>query len=137
MLKLSLVPLLLAALVSVFFGIRYLLTREYMPYHAVVTGKAWSQLEPGVQTAIRGMLRIVGGGILAYGLALLWLLLPLNRGEPWAAWAALTISAAILLPTLYVTVMLRRFQPNAKTPIVPTAVVIALVLAGVGASLFT
>ena len=136
MLKLSLVPLLLAALVSVFFGIRYLLTREYMPYHAVVTGKAWSELEPGVQTAIRGMLRIVGGGILAYGLALLWLLLPLNRGEPWAAWAALTISAAILVPTLYVTFMLRRFQPKAKTPIVPTAIVLALVLASVGNSFF-
>lgn len=135
MLKLSLVPLLLAALVSVFFGIRYLLSREYMPYHAVVTGKAWSQLEPGVQTAIRGMLRIVGGGILAYGLGLLWLLLPLNRGEPWAAWAALTISAAILVPTLYVTIMLRRFQPKAKTPIIPTVIVLALVLAGVGASL--
>ncbi len=135
MLKPSLAPLLLAALVSVFFGIRYLLSREYMPYHAVVTGRAWSQLEPGVQTAIRGMLRIVGGGILAYGLALLWLLLPLNRGEPWAAWAALTISAAILVPTLYVTIMLRRFQPKAKTPIIPTAIVLALVLAGVGASL--
>jgi len=134
-LKPSLAPLLLAALVSVFFGIRYLLSREYMPYHAVVTGRAWSQLEPGVQTAIRGMLRIVGGGILAYGLALLWLLLPLNRGEPWAAWAALTISAAILVPTLYVTIMLRRFQPKAKTPIIPTAIVLALVLAGVGASL--
>ena len=137
MLKLSLVPLWLAALISVSFGIRYLLTREYMPYHAVVTGKAWAQLEPGVQTAIRGMLRIVGGGILAYGLTLLWLLLPLNRGEPWAAWAALTISAAILVPTLYVTVMLRRFQPKAKTPIVPTAIVLALVLAGVSASLLT
>jgi uncharacterized protein YjeT (DUF2065 family) len=132
-LKLSLVPLLLAALVSVFFGIRYLLTREYMPYHAVVAGKAWSQLEAGVQTAIRGMLRIVGGGILAYGVALLWLLLPLNRGEPWAA---LTISAAILVPTLYVTIMLHRFQPKAKTPIVPTAIVIALVLAGLGTSFF-
>jgi hypothetical protein len=135
-LKLSLVPLLLAALVSVYFGIRYLLTREYMPYHAVVAGKAWSQLEAGVQTAIRGMLRIVGGGILAYGVALLWLLLPLNRREPWAAWAALTISAAILVPTLYVTIMLRRFQPKAKTPIVPTAIVIALVLAGLGTSFF-
>src|SRR2546429_318335 len=107
-----------------------------MPYHAVVAGKEWSQLEPGVQTAILGMLRIVGGGIFAYGLALLWLLLPLNRGEPWAAWAALTISAAILVPTLYVTIMLRRFQQKAKTPIVPTAIVIALVLAGLGTSFF-
>jgi hypothetical protein len=31
--------------------------------------------------------------------------------------------------------MLRRFQPKAKTPIVPTVVVLALVLAGIGASL--
>jgi hypothetical protein len=136
-LKLSLVPLLLAALVSVFFGIRYLLSREYMPYHAVVVGKGWAQLEAGVQTVILGMLRIIGGGILAYGVALLWLLLPMNRGEPWAAWAALAISGAILVPTLYVTIMLRRFQPKAKTPVVPTVIVMALVLAGVGASLLT
>ena len=135
--KLSLIPLLLAALVSIFFGVRYLFTREFMPYHAVVSGKSWSQLELGVQTAILGMLKILGGGFVTYGLALLWLLLPLNRGESWASWAALTISAATLVPTLYVTIMLRRFEPKAKTPIAPTVVVVALVLAGVGASFLT
>ena len=93
--KLSLIPLLLAALVSIFFGVRYLFTREFMPYHAVVSGKSW------------------------------------------ASWAALTISAATLVPTLYVTIMLRRFEPKAKTPIVPTVVFVALVLAGVGASFLT
>jgi len=132
-LKLPLVPLLLAALVSIFFGIRYLLTKEFMPYHAVVSGKSWSQLELGVQTAILGMLKILGGGFITYGLALLWLLLPLNRGELWATWAALSITATTLVPTLYVTIMLRRFQPKAKTPVVPTLIVMALVLASVGA----
>ncbi len=127
----------LAALLSIFFGVRYLLTKEFMPYHAVVARKSWSELEPGVQTIILGMLRIIGGGLATFGLALLWLLLPLNRGEPWAAWAILTISVTTLAPTLYVTIMLRRYEPKAKTPIVPTLVAIALALAGVGTSLLT
>lgn len=125
----------LAALVSIAFGVRYFLTKEFMPYHAVVSGKAWPELGRGVQTAILGMLKIVGGGLTTYGLAVLWLLLPLNRGEAWAAWAVLTISAATILPTLYVTLWLRRFEPKAKTPVVPTAVVLVLVLAGVGIAL--
>jgi hypothetical protein len=135
--KLPLIFLSLAALLSIFFGVRYLLTREFMPYHAVVAGKSWSELELGVQTIILGMLRIVGGGFATFGLALLWLLLPLNRGESWAPWAALTITATTLVPTLYVTIMLRRYEPKAKTPIVPTLIALALVLAGVGTSFLT
>jgi hypothetical protein len=124
---------LLAALVSIFFGVRYLLTNEFMPYHAAVAGKSWSQLELGVRTAMLGMLKIVGGGFITYGLALLWLLTPLYHGELWAPWAVLSITATALVPTLYVTVTLRRFEPKAKTPVVPTVIVLALVLASFGA----
>lgn len=135
--KLPLVFLLLAALLTIFFGVRYLRTKEFMPYHAVVAGKSWSELELGVQTIILGMLKIIGGGFTTYGLALLWLLLPLNRGESWALWAVLTITATAIVPTLYVTVMLRRFEPKAKTPVVPTVIALALVLAGVSISFLT
>jgi hypothetical protein len=133
--KLALLPLVVAALVSIAFGIRYLLAKQFMPYHAVVTGKPWAELELGMRTAILGMLKIVGGGLLTYGLALLWLLVPLERGERWAVWAILTVTASTILPTLYVTIMLRRFEPKAKTPVVPTLVVLALILVGVGGSL--
>jgi uncharacterized protein YjeT (DUF2065 family) len=125
----------LAALLPIVFGVRYLLTKEFMPYHAVVAGKAWTELDGGVQTIVLGMLRIVGGGLISYGLATLWLLLPLSRGEPWAIWAILTTSAASIGSTLFVTVWLRKVQPKANTPIAPTAVCLALVLAGVGAAL--
>jgi hypothetical protein len=134
-LKLSLLLLSLAALISIAFGIRYFVTKQFMPYHSTVAGKSWQELDRGIQTAILGMLKIVGGGLATYGLALLWLLVPLNRGESWAAWAVLTISAATILPTLYVTIWLRRFAPKAKTPVVPTLAVLILVLAGVGAAL--
>src|SRR5438067_8575240 len=126
--------LLLAALLPIAFGVRYLRTKEFMPYHAVVAGKSWIELDPGVQTIVLGMLRIVGGGLLTYGIALLWLLLPLGRGEPWAVWAVLTLAGATIGPTLYVTIMLRKVQPKANTPIVPTLVALGLVLAGAGAS---
>ncbi len=68
-------------------------------------------------------------------MSLLWLLLPLHRGEVWAVSAALTVSLAVVGPILYVVVSLRRIQPNAKTPIVPTLVVLVLVMVATVASL--
>jgi len=124
----------IAGLISIAFGIRYFLAREYMPYHAVVAGRPWAGLEPGLRTIILGMLKILAGGFMTYGVALLWLLIPLNRGERWAAWAAITLTLATVLPTLYVTIALRRAAPAARTPIVPALVVLLLALAGAGLS---
>jgi hypothetical protein len=126
----------LAGAVSLLFGIRYLFARQFMPYHAAVAGRSWSELEPGVRTVILGMLRIVGGGLAAYGLALLWLLIPLGARQPWAAWAVLSLSACVVLPTLYVTLWLRRAAPAAHTPVAPTLVVLVLVVTGAALSFF-
>ena len=131
----ALVSLVLAAVLALVFGARYLLTKSFMPYHAVVLDKAWPALEPRLQIIILGMLKVAGAGLLGYGVSLLWLLLPLNRGEAWAAWAALTISLAVVGPILYVVVSLRRIEPRAKTPIVPTLVVLVLVVVATIASL--
>lgn len=136
MVTLQLVLLSIAALLSIAFGIRYFLAREFMPYHAVVAGTTWSQLTPGLQTIILGMLRIVGGGLTTYGVALLWLLLPLSRHEAWAAWAALTVTISCVVPTLYVTLLLRKFEPAARTPVLPASIVLALAVIGAGASFF-
>ena len=125
----------LAALISILFGIKYFTTREFMAYHAVVSGRQWSEVERGMQTAILGMLRVCAAGFVTYGVLLLWLLLPLKRGETWAAWAILSSALTMLVPILWVTISLRRFEPKAKTPIVPSAVVLVLVLAGAGLAL--
>ena len=105
-----------------------MLTKTFMPYHATVLDKPWDALEPRLQTIILGMLKVAGGGLLGYGVALLWLLLPLHRGEAWAAWAALTVSLVVCGPILYVVVSLRRFEPKARTPVVPTIAVLILVI---------
>jgi len=123
------------ALISILFGVKYFTTRQFMAYHAVISGKQWAEVERGMQTAILGMLRVCAAGFVTYGVLLLWLLLPLKRGEGWAAWAILSSALTMLAPILWVTIWLRRFEPKAKTPIVPSAVVLLLVLAGVGAAL--
>jgi len=111
------------------------LSKTFMPYHAAVLGKSWPALEPRLQVIILGMLKVAGGGLLGYGLSLLWLLLPLQRGEAWAAWAALTVSLVAIGPILYVVIWLRRFEPAARTPIVPTLVVLGLVIVATVSSL--
>lgn len=131
----TLMALVLAAALALAFGARYVLTKAFMPYHAAVLDKPWTVLEPRLQIVILGMLKVAGGGLLGYGLVLLWLLLPLQRGEAWAAWAALSISLAVVGPILYVVVWLRRIQPSAKTPIVPALIVLVLVAVGAIASL--
>lgn len=67
MLAVQLVLLSLAGLISIAFGVRYFLAREYMPYHAVVAGSSWAELEPGVRTVILGMLKILAGGFIEGG----------------------------------------------------------------------
>ncbi len=120
--------MLLAGIFSIGAGVRYMLAGEFMPYHAVVAGKSWAQLEPGIQTIVTGMLRIVGGGFAACGVALLWLLVPLSRGERWARWAALTTAMTVWIPTQYVTLMLKNAAPQAQPPIVPTVIMLGLVV---------
>jgi hypothetical protein len=58
----ALVSLVLAAILALAVGVRYLLTKAFMPYHAAVLGKSWAVLEPRLQTIILGMLRVAGAG---------------------------------------------------------------------------
>jgi hypothetical protein len=136
MLNLALIPLLLVALAVIVFGVRYMKCDAYLPYHSAVAGKSWSELDAGVQRIVLGMLRMIGGGFATFGVTLLWLSFALHEGARWAPWAILTVSAVMLVPMLLVAVQLRSFQPDAQTPVRPTLVMMALIVLGVGLSLF-
>lgn len=127
---LSLVAFGLAGLLAVSIGVRYFVTREFMPYHATVVNQPWSALEPRLQAIILGMLQVAGAGLAGCGCAVLWLLLPLQRGEAWAAWAAASILLVAIGPILSVLLGLQRISPEAKTPVVPTVAGLALVVVG-------
>ena len=128
MLKLAIVLILLVSATSVAFGLRYLLTKEYMPYHAQVSQSSWAEIPTRLQAVILGMLKVVAAGLIALGIALGWLTLPLSRGESWATWAILSVVLVNGLITIYVTVTLRKVEPTAKTPVAAAATSVALVM---------
>lgn len=135
MLNCALAAVLVVALGGILFGVRYMRREAYLPYHAVVAGKSFAELDPGVQAVILGMLKVIGGGFATLGVTLLWLCFALHEGARWAPWAILTISAAALVPMLYVATTLRTFRPGAPTPVRPTLVMMILIVVGVGLSL--
>lgn len=129
-LNIQLTLVLLAALISLAFGVRYFTSKGYMPYHAVVAGKAWAEVDPRMQTVILGLFKIAAAGFCTYGVSLLWLLLPLRAGAVWASWAVLTLTVIEVAPSLYVTLALRKTAPSAPTPVLPAAIVLALGVVG-------
>jgi hypothetical protein len=135
MLNLALAAVLLVALGAILFGVRYMRRDAYLRYHAEVAGKSFVDLDPGVQVIILGMLRIIGGGFVTLGVALLWLCFALYKGAGWAPWAILSVSATALGPMLYVALALRAFRPEAQTPVRPALAMMVLIVAGVALSL--
>lgn len=132
--KIAILLILLAGVASIGAGYQYMISTEFASYHADVVAKSWSEIEPAIQSMILGMLTVLGGGFMASGFSMLFLLIPISRGELWAHWAILVITSAMWVPAQYVTIALRTEAPEALTPVIPTAFIISLVY--VGAILF-
>ena len=125
-----------AAIVAIAFGIRYLAATQFMPYHAVISGRTWSELEPGIRDILLGSFKTIGGGFITFGLILLWLLVPLSEHRPWAGWAVLTLTISAVAPVLYVATNLNRSFPSAGVPIIPAAAVFVLGMGSAASALF-
>ncbi|KQZ45031.1 hypothetical protein [Duganella sp. Root1480D1] len=107
--------LVLIASGSIAFGLRYLFAQEYMSYHAELTGLTWTEIPARYQAVILGMLKMVGAGMLAFGVAVIWFVFPLYLGERWPIWAIFSVVSVHGLISVYVTLILRRVNPSAKT----------------------
>lgn len=128
--KVALALMLLAGIGAIAVGVRYALAQQFMPYHEVIAGKPWGQLEPGVQAILRGMLKILGAGFAAFGVALLAFAWGGARGDRWPAVASAVTCVVIGAPTLYVTLFLRTVNARAETPVLLTLVLMGVTLAG-------
>lgn len=106
------------------FGVLYLVTPRFMPYHAAAVGQGWSELTPGVQALILALFRGVGGGLLATSAAILVMIVwAFRRNLSWSYWAIPLVGACSSVPTLYATLFLK-----SKTPASPPWQVPALCL---------
>ncbi|MGK7949110.1 MAG: hypothetical protein AB4368_09980 [Xenococcaceae cyanobacterium] len=101
------------AVVSIVFGLIYLIKNQFMPYHSEALGLSWSDLKPNFQVLILALMRAVGGGFLATGLTMLILLIiPYRAGEIWSIYAIPAISLCTSSGTLYATWLVKTRTPG-------------------------
>lgn len=132
MLIFAILILALISMSSMAFGLIYLFTKEYLFYHAQLVGLPWTEIPSRYQAVILGMLKMVGAGMLAFGVAISWLLVPLSRGELWATWAIFSIVATHGFISIYVTIILRRVNEKAKTNVLSACLGVVLSVFALG-----
>ena len=115
-------------------GARYLLARQFLPYHAEVVGSSWAAVDPGLQRLILAALHGAGASIIAGGLALLLMLaIPWRRGERWARHGVPALALVGLVPLLVIALGLA--SAGAGTPWMLIAGANAVTVVGWGLSL--
>ncbi len=103
----------LVAFFLIIFGVIYLTRPTLMPYHLEAIGRSWTDLDASMQTLFLALMRVAGTGFLVTALSMLMLLLiPFRAGEIWASYAIPAIGLMQLLPTLAVTMYVRKHTPG-------------------------
>lgn len=116
------------------FGLRYLLSSSFLPYHAEVVGGPWETLAPGVQQLVLATLHGSGAAAVAGGFALgLLLAIPWRRGERWARHGVPALALMGLVPLLAIALELA--STGAATPWLPIAGANLVTMIGWGLSL--
>lgn len=120
----------LSALLSMLFGIIYLVRSTFMPYHQEALGKPWQQLDQKLRVLLIGLMRTAGGGLLATGVsAAILLLIPFRAGESWSIYSIPAIGLLTAIPALYATIIIR-FQTRAHTPVAASSIAVGLLVIG-------
>jgi len=92
-------------LITIVSASTYLLSDEFMPYHASMIGQSWNDVNPSYQTLILGLMKAVGAGWLSVFIAASILLIMYFKHEiKWALWAIPAIGFPPVLVNLYIAI---------------------------------
>jgi hypothetical protein len=120
----------LSAILSMLFGIIYLVRSKFMPYHQEALNKPWQQLDQNLRVLLIGLMRTAGGGLLATGTSVaILLLIPFRAGEFWSIYSIPVIGLLVAIPTLYATALIR-LRTHAHTPVVASSLGVGLLVIG-------
>lgn len=133
--KIAFACYLFVGLVSILFGLRYILASQIMPYHQEAVGVPWGDLPPRIQKFLLASLHGGGMSMILFGTSVLILLLiPFRRGEVWSRWALAVLCVPAQLATLYLALDLH-LSTRASTPWPLGAFMTVLVLAAMALSM--
>lgn len=129
--RLGVALVVVSALLGIQSGILCLFVfHEYREYHVVVAETSWPDLPAGLQTVIYCILKLVGGGFMAFGVGMACLIFPIARGDNFARCCAICLAVCVWGPALYACFVLRDANPAAEPPLGGVLVMLLLPIAG-------
>jgi hypothetical protein len=121
---------LFATVLSITFGLVYMVSKEFMPYHAEVVRMQWADLDPAIRVLFHSSMKLIGGTWLANGVAMgVLLIIPFRKGLKWAYWAVPIIGLIAAATALYATIYVAQ-NTLATPPWIFPAVGIGLLIMG-------
>ena len=63
------------ALILIAIGLRYVRSKEFLPYHAMALGRDWNSLDPALQVLLLAFIRGIGATLIAIAISTLSLLI--------------------------------------------------------------
>ena len=117
------------AAASLFMGLLYLLSPEFMPYHSAAIGQHWDEVTPDLQVLLLALIRVAGGGFLSLAIVIMVLLYrPWRDDAQWAQWLLPAAIIAVHGPTLWATLSVTLQTPASAPWAGPMAALTAAML---------
>ncbi|MFN2221527.1 MAG: hypothetical protein PVH65_15000 [Chloroflexota bacterium] len=121
---------LISALIAFSFSFIYLTRREFMPYHKDAIQREWHEIDREYQVLILALMRAAGGGWLAVGVGMVFILgFPFRSQATWAIVALPLLGLSAAGATLYATLYVKN-NTEAAPPVLLVVVTVMLLAAG-------
>lgn len=128
--KLSLILHVILGIISIIFGLKYLLSSEFLPYHRDAVQMDWNGLDSNLQTILLGFMRATAGGLLCSGVLVIVLQYRFYKQK--LSWLPLPILLAGLITSLsavYATAIVK-FNTTASPPFLLSVLVVLVYIFG-------
>lgn len=120
----------LAAFGMFVIGMAYLTSTSFMSYHGEAISLTWSQVDNGYRFVILGLMRGVGGGLVAVSAAIIFLQYKFLSGKlPWIPSLILVIGIILFGAVLYAMLTVKLNTPG-NPPVILTLSGIVLLITG-------
>jgi len=117
---------------SLFMGQLYLLSSEFMPYHADALSLEWGEVSPELKVLLLALMRVAGGGFLCVGIVLAFLLFfPFREDRIWARITLPLVIFSVYVPTLYATISVTLNSPATAPWYGPAAAVLCALVGAI------
>jgi len=119
-----------SAIMALAYGVQYLVRQKFLMYHRSTVDKRWSDLSAEMKAMILGLMRAVGGGMIAGGATTFYLQFYFNKyKQAWIALAILICASVVTLGIIYAHLTVMK-STKGRPPLVAAIAVLLLLIAG-------